>query len=299
MSRDRAVSPRYDRRRAERYWGVERRELKDDFRIVLSAGERPSVNAAYHRWESETLLRALPSRRRLLVLDLACGLGRMSAVLAARGVRVVGADNAYPMLQAARAKLRRARRTRPPAGWVQSVSHELPLADGGLDAVACLGLLEHLPVDLQRGTLREAMRVLRPGGSLYLVLNNKESLLLQAGSDNRHRRARQLANGYYCGLVNRESLLLLLERAGGRVEVLGSNAHYAVLRHAFQGRQLTNSQERELAEEFARAAERDLETPRQGAFGAACADHYFYRATKVSGGRSRSGYARSPRSSSR
>lgn len=281
MPRAKPTASSYDRERAERYWGVERRELKDDFRIVLSAGERPAVNAAYHRWESETLLRALPTRSDVRVLDLACGLGRMSAVLAARGIRVLGIDNAMPMLVAARRKLSRAgTRARKPAGWVQSVSHELPVADSSLDAVACLGLLEHLPATLQRGTLREAMRVLRPGGSLYLVLNNKESLLLRAGADNRHRQARQLENGYYCGLVDRASLLDLVERAGGRVEVLGSNAHYAVLRHALHGKTLPPAGERRLAGEFARATERDLAQPAQGELGAACADHFFYRATK-------------------
>ena len=39
-ARKRTAVPRdYDRASAERYWGDERRRLKDEFRIVLSAGE--------------------------------------------------------------------------------------------------------------------------------------------------------------------------------------------------------------------------------------------------------------------
>ena len=275
----------FDRRRAEHYWGLERRRLRDEFRIVLSAGERPAVNAAYHLWESETLLRALPRRRGLLVLDLACGLGRMSAVLSSRGIGVVGVDNALPMLRAARKKVTGQRgRSRRPVGWLHAVSHELPLENGSVDAVACLGLLEHLPARLQEGTLGEALRVLRPGGALYLVLNNNRSLLLQAGADNRHRQARQLENGYFCGLVNREKLVRLVEKNGGQARILGSNAHYAVLRHAFRGKEISRREEAQLARDFEWAAQRDLAEPLQGSFGETCADHFFYRITRARGG---------------
>src|SRR5205823_13452864 len=46
---------RYDRGAAERYWGEERPRLGDELRIVLSAGEPPWVNAAYHTWETTLL----------------------------------------------------------------------------------------------------------------------------------------------------------------------------------------------------------------------------------------------------
>lgn len=267
----------YDRRLAERYWGTERRGLGDPLRIVLSAGEPREVNAAYHRWETETLMRSLPRRSGLVVLDLACGLGRVSAVLAARGVRVLGVDNALDMLRAARHAVRGRRRT---AGWVQAISHEIPLAGGSVDAVVCLGLLEHLPAALQRATLSEIWRVLRPGGALLLVLNNDRSVLLQSGEDNRHRQARQLENGYFCGLVQRQELARELKRRGARVEVRGSNAHYALLRHALHGKPPGPGGERRRNALFHAAAERDLATPDQGEFGRDFADHYFYRAVK-------------------
>jgi SAM-dependent methyltransferase len=268
----------YDRRLAERYWGVERRRLGETFRIVLSAGEPLAVNAAYHYWETETLVRSLPRGRRRLVLDLACGLGRVASVLAARGVRVVGADNARAMLQAARQAVRGGRR-RPAVGWVQAVSHEIPLAGASVDAVICLGLLEHLPPALQRATLAEAWRVLKPGGALLLVLNNDRSLLLRGSDDNRYRRARQLENGYFCGLVARRALVRQLERQGATVEARGSNAHYALLRHALRGKPAERD-ERVRARLFREAAARDLAAPAQGEFGLAFADHYFYRAMK-------------------
>ena len=269
MSRD------YDRASAEHYWGEERRKLRDEFRIVLSAGEPPYVNAAYHAWETNTLLASLKPKRGMRVLDLACGLGRVTAPLAATGATIVGVDNAFAMLRAARTKTRRTGKKR--ASFAQGFAGMLPFADRAFDAVLCLGLLEHLPAWLQKATLAECMRVLEPRGALYLVLNNNRSLLLNAGKDNAHRQARQLPNGYYAGLVDRETLVGKLARAGARVSAIGSNGHYAVLRHALHGRSVTPREARVAALAFADATERDLADPDQGAFGATCADHFFYR----------------------
>ncbi|MEO6462884.1 MAG: class I SAM-dependent methyltransferase [Candidatus Eisenbacteria bacterium] len=276
-----AALPRgYDRASAERYWGDERRRLKDEFRIVLSAGEPPFVNAAYHVWETMSFVRALGPRRGMRVLDLACGLGRVSAPLALSGATVIGVDNARAMVaQAATktAKAAKSERKKVKAGYAQAFSGALPFADGTFDAVLCLGLLEHLPAWLQERTLAESMRVLKKGGALYLVLNNNRSLLLRAGRDNTYRQARQLDNGYYCGLVDRVTLVSRLARKGAQAEELGSNAHYAVLRHALHGRPMKPAESREAERAFVAATDRDLEEPRQGEFGATCADHFMYR----------------------
>ncbi len=276
----RATARGYDRASAERYWGDERRRLKDEFRIVLSAGEPAYVNAAYHVWETMSFVRALKPRRGLRVLDLACGLGRVSAPLALSGATVVGVDNAFAMVAQAQAKTRKAakaERRKASAAFTQGFSGTLPFRNGAFDAVLCLGLLEHLPAWLQEQTLAESMRVLAPGGALYLVLNNNHSLLLRAGRDNTYRQARQLDNGYYCGLVDRVSLVARLAKKGAKVEELGSNAHYAVLRHALHGRAMKPAEAKEAERAFAAAADRDLAEPRQGEFGATCADHFVYR----------------------
>lgn len=278
-----AAARGYDRARAERYWGDERRRLKDEFRIVLSAGEPASVNAAYHVWETMSFIRALQPARGMRVLDLACGLGRVSAPLALTGATVIGIDNAYAMVAQAHRKTARAARSekrKVHAGFAQGFSGQLPFADRTFDAVLCLGLLEHLPAWLQQKTLAECLRVLKKGAALYLVLNNNRSLLLRAGRDNRYRQARQLDNGYYCGLVDRTTLVERLARDGARVEELGSNAHYAVLRHALHGRAMKPAEAREAERAFVAATDRDLSDPHQGEFGATCADHFVYRITR-------------------
>ncbi|MEP7028736.1 MAG: class I SAM-dependent methyltransferase [Candidatus Eisenbacteria bacterium] len=270
----------YNRAAAEHYWGEERRRLRDEFKIVLSAGEPDYVNAAYHVWETMTLLTGLAPKKGTKVLDLACGLGRVSAPLALSGATVIGVDNAFAMAKAAPGKPARAakaERVKVRAGFAQGFSGTLPFADRTFDAVLCLGLLEHLPAWLQGATLDECMRVLKPKGALYLVVNNNRSLLLTAGRDNKHRQARQLPNGYYCGLVDRETLVTSLARRGARVSPIGSNGHYAVLRHALHGRPVTPKEAKQAARAFAAATDRDLAEPLQDEFGRTCADHYFYR----------------------
>jgi ubiquinone/menaquinone biosynthesis C-methylase UbiE len=291
-ARDEALA--YDRALAERYWGGERLRLAEEFKIVLSAGEPRYVNAAYHRWETETLARALGDARGVRVLDLACGLGRVSRVLAARGANVVGVDNAFAMLEAARRNLGRQRAR---ARLAQAASHALPFAGASFRAVVCFGLLEHLPLALQESTLAEAFRVLAPGGALFLVLNNNHSLLLASGEDNRFRRAEQLENGYFCGLVDRRQLTARLARRGARVRALGSNAHYSLLRHGLRGRVRDPRLEKECAQAFAAAAARDLAEPRQGFLGEACADHFVYRIERPRAGSGKRTRARSARSS--
>src|SRR5262245_13933400 len=165
----------YDRRTAEHYWGEERPRLGDEMRIVLSAGEPPWVNAAYHTWETTLLERHLRPRPGQSVLDVACGLGRIAAPLARAGATVVGVDNALAMVRAAAAKTTRVTRSKPRglprataraghSAFAHAFSGSLPFVDASFHAVICLGLFEHIPPWLQADTLREMLRVVRRGG---------------------------------------------------------------------------------------------------------------------------------------
>lgn len=90
-------------------------------------------------------------------LDAACGTGRMTALLAARGHRTVGVDSSPDMLARAR--------NRVPAGDFRlGELDRLPVADGAVDVVVCSLALAHVP-DLGP-VLAEFARVLRPGGHL-------------------------------------------------------------------------------------------------------------------------------------
>jgi SAM-dependent methyltransferase len=88
------------------------------------------------------------------VLDGGCGDGALAAAATASPLRVIGLDAAVPMVEAARAH----------GPVVRGEVTALPVADGSVDAVVVVNVLDHL--DEPATALREARRVLRPGGLL-------------------------------------------------------------------------------------------------------------------------------------
>lgn len=92
------------------------------------------------------------------VLDLGCGEGRFSRMLAARGAEVVALDPTGPLI-------RRARERSPGlAGHVRAVAERLPLADASVDLVVSYVML--IDVSGFREAIAEMARVLRPGGRI-------------------------------------------------------------------------------------------------------------------------------------
>jgi SAM-dependent methyltransferase len=101
-----------------------------------------------------------------VAVDAACGTGRHSVHLAARGHRVIGVDSSAEMLAVARTKL-------PEGDWRLGDLHDLPVADDEADLVVCALALAHVP-DLAP-VFAEFARVLRPGG--HLVVSDLRSLV--------------------------------------------------------------------------------------------------------------------------
>ena len=93
------------------------------------------------------------------VVDLGCGSGTNSVLLAARGAQVFGVDISGSLLEIARI---RARATGVPAPhFITASAHDLPIASGSVDLVFGIAVLHHLELDV---VSREVYRVLRPGG---------------------------------------------------------------------------------------------------------------------------------------
>jgi SAM-dependent methyltransferase len=92
-------------------------------------------------------------------LDAACGTGRMAALLAPRGHRVVGVDSSPDMLARARARV-------PEGDFRPGTLQQLPVADDSVDLVVCSLALTHVR-DLGP-VMEQFARVLRPGGHLVI-----------------------------------------------------------------------------------------------------------------------------------
>lgn len=95
-----------------------------------------------------------------VALDAACGTGRQSRALAARGHRVIGVDQSPEMLAKARANT-------PEADFRVGHLERLPLDDDSVDLAICSLAMTHLP-DLAPGAA-ELARVVRPGGRIVVT----------------------------------------------------------------------------------------------------------------------------------
>jgi len=111
--------------------------------------------------------RFIPSWAGLRVLDLGCGGGLTAEVLAQRGATVIGIDRSLPSLRVAR----RHAAGDPAIGYAGGDAGALALADGSIDAVVCVDVLEHVPSVAR--VLAECARVLKPGGWLLFDTINR------------------------------------------------------------------------------------------------------------------------------
>jgi len=95
-------------------------------------------------------------------LDLGCGTGFSTALLAELGFRVFGIDLSKQLLP-----LSRPFRQKKGPRYLVGSGLQIPLADDAFDIVGSYDVIEHIPdVDL---FLREAIRVLRPGGIIVII----------------------------------------------------------------------------------------------------------------------------------
>jgi SAM-dependent methyltransferase len=109
----------------------------------------------------ETLEAHLPKSAR--ILDLGCGYGRVLEQIQGRGYhRAEGADTSAEMVE-------RARRSAPHAKVTHYSELPTPFASSAFDGVLLFHVLCSVPAsDAQEALVAELVRVLRPGGILYL-----------------------------------------------------------------------------------------------------------------------------------
>jgi SAM-dependent methyltransferase len=97
------------------------------------------------------------------ILDVGCGDGQISRLVAAAGATAVGVDPTWNQIEVAQQR-------GGGAAYVRSGAAELPFADASFDAaVACL-VFEH--IDDVDGAIAEIARVVRPGGRFSFFLNH-------------------------------------------------------------------------------------------------------------------------------
>jgi len=132
-----------------------------------------AVAESYDSWYTTSLGRAVDGVERVALLrwatpgpgdralDVGCGTGHFSLMLAEAGAEVTGCDASKAMLTQARLK-------HPELRWHLADARELPYADASWDLVFSVTMLEFIDEPVR--ALDEMWRVLRPGGRLVVAV---------------------------------------------------------------------------------------------------------------------------------
>lgn len=147
----------------------------------------------HEHWHRYHLVRTAAQHRR--VLDVACGEGYGTALLAGQGNQVWGVD----LSPAAVAHARQTYSGQEGLGYAVADCRKLPFADASFDLVVSFETLEHIAG--QRAFLAEVRRVLDPRGALIISSPNKLEY-----SDRRNHQ-----NEFHVGELYRDELATMLQ----------------------------------------------------------------------------------------
>jgi len=155
-----------------------------------------------------------------VVLDIACGEGYGSALLAGTASQVYGVDMAPDAIAHAKAVYQRSN-----LKFLVGRCAGIPLPDGAVDLVVSFETIEHHTE--HEAMFAEIKRVLRPGG--LLVMSSPDKLEYTERTNH--------ANPYHVKELYAEEFQRLVERHFSRVAVLGQRVLYAsaILPHCLPG----------------------------------------------------------------
>jgi SAM-dependent methyltransferase len=141
----------------------------DKSNIAATYDEARGLTAVRQRRWRELLAAHVEGSRISVIVDLGCGTGRFSEILAAEfGARVIGFDPSASMIDQARQKS-----TTGMIEFERAWARELPLADGCVDLLFMSQVYQHLPEPI--AAARECRRVLRAGGYLCVRTATREN----------------------------------------------------------------------------------------------------------------------------
>jgi SAM-dependent methyltransferase len=110
------------------------------------------------------MLERLVAPRGRQVIDIGCGAGALARALAGAGARVVALEVSEEQLAPALAH-----GGGSAVRYVVGCAQALPLEDASVDVAVFMRTLHHVPMEHMTQALREARRVVRPGGAVYVA----------------------------------------------------------------------------------------------------------------------------------
>ena len=143
-------------------------EAYDQHYYEVLADEANRASAS-HRWRMTWLDRLLDIQPADRVLDLGVGVGSISRHVAQRGATVEGVDLAPEAIAAARRRCEGL----PVRLTVADAAHCSHLRDASFDKATCCDLIEHVHDETMLSIFREAHRLLKPGGVMFVYSPNR------------------------------------------------------------------------------------------------------------------------------
>jgi ubiquinone/menaquinone biosynthesis C-methylase UbiE len=127
--------------------------------LTSEAGEfNPFMDRGWRRIEQRFCEMSKPARSNLELLDIGCGTGKSRQIYIGHVRRYLGIDLSSASIELARSHF-------PQDHWEVADACELPFDEGRFDVVAFSSVLHHIPN--YPAALRQAFRVLKPGGSVF------------------------------------------------------------------------------------------------------------------------------------
>jgi SAM-dependent methyltransferase len=179
------------------------------------------LNGVLHRRQVQFLNQHLAARAPHVVLEIACGPGRLTAAL--RGVHTgVAIDSSAEMLRTAQRRMNGAAES---WSFLRTDAFVLPFQSASFDAVYTLRFVRHFQLPERRRLYQEVRRVLRPGGVFMVDALNRDVSYP-------HRVKRGIERYHiYDVLYRREEIEAELQEAGFRVVAIeGIIKHFSVQR---------------------------------------------------------------------
>jgi len=125
----------------------------------------------FQRWfqkEEDFLVDLAKNNPHSTFLDVGCGEGRHAALLAKNGIRVYGIDNNPTMIERATLQLKYDPTTQQLVELYLEDARQMHFEDEMFDCVVCMtNTFGNMP-GIEEQVLREMVRVLKPGGKIYL-----------------------------------------------------------------------------------------------------------------------------------